>query len=154
MFGIDFSEILVIFGIALVVLGPEKLPKLAHTIGRWVGPCARHGAPVPRAARAGSRDTLQRYGPSTSTAALRTDRRRHSATADAGSAAGRRRRRPIAQRREAVRPPSPTPAHATAVAHPPVPAPHRRPPRSADEHRRRRWTRMSEEPETRCRKAR
>jgi len=37
MFGIDFSEILVIFGIALVVLGPEKLPKLAQTIGRWVG---------------------------------------------------------------------------------------------------------------------
>jgi len=37
MFGIDFSEILVIFGIALVVLGPEKLPKLANTIGRWIG---------------------------------------------------------------------------------------------------------------------
>jgi|SRR5665213_3292263 len=37
MFGIDFSEILVIFGIALVVLGPEKLPKLAATIGHWIG---------------------------------------------------------------------------------------------------------------------
>ena|ERR1700694_4223948 len=37
MFGIDFSEILVIFGIALVVLGPEKLPRLARTIGHWVG---------------------------------------------------------------------------------------------------------------------
>jgi sec-independent protein translocase protein TatB len=37
MFGIDFSEILVIFVIALIVLGPEKLPKLAQTIGRWVG---------------------------------------------------------------------------------------------------------------------
>jgi sec-independent protein translocase protein TatB len=37
MFGIDFSEILVIFLIALVVLGPEKLPKLAQTVGRWVG---------------------------------------------------------------------------------------------------------------------
>lgn len=37
MFGIDFSEIVVIFAIALVVLGPERLPKLAATIGRWVG---------------------------------------------------------------------------------------------------------------------
>jgi sec-independent protein translocase protein TatB len=37
MFGIDFSEILVIFGIALVVLGPEKLPRLARTVGKWVG---------------------------------------------------------------------------------------------------------------------
>jgi sec-independent protein translocase protein TatB len=37
MFGIDFSEILLIFGIALVVLGPERLPKLAHTVGRWIG---------------------------------------------------------------------------------------------------------------------
>jgi Tat protein translocase TatB subunit len=37
MFGIDFSEILVIFAIALVVLGPEKLPRLAATIGRWIG---------------------------------------------------------------------------------------------------------------------
>jgi sec-independent protein translocase protein TatB len=37
MFGIDFSEILVIFVIALVVLGPERLPKLAATIGKWLG---------------------------------------------------------------------------------------------------------------------
>jgi sec-independent protein translocase protein TatB len=37
MFGIDFSEILVIFAIALVVLGPQRLPKLAATIGRWLG---------------------------------------------------------------------------------------------------------------------
>jgi Tat protein translocase TatB subunit len=37
MFGIDFSEILVIFAIALVVLGPEKLPRLARTVGKWIG---------------------------------------------------------------------------------------------------------------------
>src|ERR1700722_6683012 len=37
MFGIDFSEILVIFGIALVVLGPEKLPRRARAVGRWIG---------------------------------------------------------------------------------------------------------------------
>ncbi|HEY1725201.1 MAG TPA: Sec-independent protein translocase protein TatB [Steroidobacteraceae bacterium] len=37
MFGVDFSEIVVIFVIALVVLGPEKLPRLARTVGRWIG---------------------------------------------------------------------------------------------------------------------
>jgi sec-independent protein translocase protein TatB len=37
MFDIGFSEIVVIFGLALVVLGPDKLPKVAATIGRWVG---------------------------------------------------------------------------------------------------------------------
>jgi sec-independent protein translocase protein TatB len=37
MFEIGFSEILLIFGLALVVLGPEKLPRLAANVGRWVG---------------------------------------------------------------------------------------------------------------------
>jgi len=37
MFEVGWSEYLVIFGLALVVLGPEKLPKLAASIGRWVG---------------------------------------------------------------------------------------------------------------------
>jgi sec-independent protein translocase protein TatB len=33
----DFGEILVIGGVALVVLGPERLPATARTIGQWVG---------------------------------------------------------------------------------------------------------------------
>src|SRR6187549_1341693 len=37
MFEVGFSELLLIFAIALVVLGPEKLPKLAAQVGRWVG---------------------------------------------------------------------------------------------------------------------
>jgi sec-independent protein translocase protein TatB len=37
MFEVGFSEILVIFVLALVVLGPEKLPKVAAQVGRWVG---------------------------------------------------------------------------------------------------------------------
>ena len=37
MFDIGFSEIVVIFGLALVVLGPDKLPKIAQTVGRWAG---------------------------------------------------------------------------------------------------------------------
>ncbi len=34
MFGIGFTEIVVILVIALIVLGPEKLPELAKALGR------------------------------------------------------------------------------------------------------------------------
>ncbi len=37
MFEVGFTEILLICGLALIVLGPERLPKLASQIGRWVG---------------------------------------------------------------------------------------------------------------------
>ena len=37
MLDVGFSEVLLIFVIALVVLGPEKLPRLASQVGRWVG---------------------------------------------------------------------------------------------------------------------
>ncbi len=34
---LDFSEILLIGGVALVVLGPERLPQAARTMGQWMG---------------------------------------------------------------------------------------------------------------------
>jgi sec-independent protein translocase protein TatB len=37
MLDVGFSEILVIFVLALVVLGPEKLPRVASQVGRWIG---------------------------------------------------------------------------------------------------------------------
>jgi Tat protein translocase TatB subunit len=37
MFEVGFTEIILILGIALLVLGPEKLPKLASQVGRWAG---------------------------------------------------------------------------------------------------------------------
>jgi sec-independent protein translocase protein TatB len=37
MFDIGFSEVLLIFVIALIVLGPEKLPRAASQVGRWIG---------------------------------------------------------------------------------------------------------------------
>ncbi len=37
MFEVGFSELLLIMGLALLVLGPEKLPKVVGEIGRWMG---------------------------------------------------------------------------------------------------------------------
>ncbi|WP_428310830.1 Sec-independent protein translocase protein TatB [Hydrocarboniphaga sp.] len=37
MFDISFSELALCFVVALVVLGPERLPKLARTLGLWSG---------------------------------------------------------------------------------------------------------------------
>lgn len=37
MFGIGFSELLVIFAVALIVVGPTKLPDLARALGRGYG---------------------------------------------------------------------------------------------------------------------
>jgi sec-independent protein translocase protein TatB len=42
MFGVDFSEILVIMVVALIVLGPERLPKVARTMGEWWGRMQRY----------------------------------------------------------------------------------------------------------------
>ena len=37
MFDISFGELALCFLVALVVLGPERLPKVARTVGRWAG---------------------------------------------------------------------------------------------------------------------
>lgn len=37
MFEVGFSELLVIFALALIVLGPERLPRLVSQVGRWMG---------------------------------------------------------------------------------------------------------------------
>jgi sec-independent protein translocase protein TatB len=45
MFGIGYSELLVIGIIALVVIGPKDLPRVMREVGRWVGKAqgmARH----------------------------------------------------------------------------------------------------------------
>ena len=46
MFDIGFSELLVIGIIALVVIGPEKLPRVARTVGHLAGRLQRYVADV------------------------------------------------------------------------------------------------------------
>ncbi|MDD2833796.1 MAG: Sec-independent protein translocase protein TatB [Methylotenera sp.] len=46
MFDIAFSELLVIVVIALVVIGPEKLPKVARTLGTIVGRMQRYATQI------------------------------------------------------------------------------------------------------------
>ena len=41
MFDVGFWELALIFMLGLIVLGPEKLPRIAAQIGRWVGRARR-----------------------------------------------------------------------------------------------------------------
>src|SRR4051812_26092672 len=41
MFDIGFTELMVIALVALIVLGPERLPEVARTLGRWAGRAQR-----------------------------------------------------------------------------------------------------------------
>ena len=41
MFDVSFWELVLVFVIGLLVLGPERLPKVATQIGRWVGRARR-----------------------------------------------------------------------------------------------------------------
>ena len=42
MFDISFSEVLVIAAVALIVIGPERLPKVARTLGHLLGRAQRY----------------------------------------------------------------------------------------------------------------
>jgi len=45
MFDVGFWELVILFGLGLMVLGPERLPRVANQLGRWVGQArnmARH----------------------------------------------------------------------------------------------------------------
>jgi len=41
MFDIGFAEVMLFFIIALLVVGPERLPRLARTVGLWIGKARR-----------------------------------------------------------------------------------------------------------------
>jgi sec-independent protein translocase protein TatB len=46
MFDIGFSELMVIGVVALIVIGPEKLPRMARTVGHLAGRLQRYVADV------------------------------------------------------------------------------------------------------------
>jgi sec-independent protein translocase protein TatB len=46
VFDVSFSELLVIAVVALLVIGPEKLPKVARTVGAFTGRMQRYVAQV------------------------------------------------------------------------------------------------------------
>lgn len=48
MFGLGFGEMLLILAVALVVIGPKKLPGLARTLGRGVAEFRRHADDIQR----------------------------------------------------------------------------------------------------------
>ena len=41
MFDIGFWELVILFGLGLIVLGPERLPKVANQLGNWAGQARR-----------------------------------------------------------------------------------------------------------------
>ena len=41
MFDIGFWELIILFGLGLIILGPERLPKVAMQIGNWAGQARR-----------------------------------------------------------------------------------------------------------------
>ena len=41
MFGIGMSELLIILGLALILIGPRKLPELARSLGKTMGELRR-----------------------------------------------------------------------------------------------------------------
>jgi len=41
MFDVGFWELVILFGLGLMVLGPERMPKVAAKVGRWAGQARR-----------------------------------------------------------------------------------------------------------------
>lgn len=41
MFGISFGELLLMGAVALMIVGPNRLPKMLGTLGRWIGKLRR-----------------------------------------------------------------------------------------------------------------
>lgn len=64
MFGIGLPELILICVIALIVVGPQKLPELARTLGRTLGEFKRVADDVKRTITAEMQEEMNRpYNP-------------------------------------------------------------------------------------------
>ena len=48
MFDVGFWELILIFGVGLMILGPERMPRVAAQIGKWVGRARRTASELRR----------------------------------------------------------------------------------------------------------
>lgn len=56
MFDLNFTELLVVALVAIVVVGPKELPQLMRTVGNWVGKVKRMGRDFQRQLNEAVRD--------------------------------------------------------------------------------------------------
>jgi sec-independent protein translocase protein TatB len=63
MLGVGLPELVLIAGVALVVVGPERLPRLMRELGRWYGQLRRAADELRRAftLEADRQDAAERY---------------------------------------------------------------------------------------------
>ncbi len=48
MFDVGFWELVLIFGVGLMILGPERMPRVASQLGRWIGRARRTASSLRR----------------------------------------------------------------------------------------------------------
>ena len=83
MFDLDFSKIAVVSAVALVVIGPERLPTVARTMGTMIGKARRYISDVKAEVnRTMELDELKKMKESMESAARDVEQSVHTASAD------------------------------------------------------------------------
>ena len=131
MFGISFSELLLVGLVALVVLGPERLPGAARTAGLWIGRLKRSFNSIKQEVeREIGADEIRRQLHNEHILSMEQDARRilnpHSVTPDPATTPGSEPVPPVAAEPAPVAPVAPVPPVTPGVT--PEPAPVTPPP--------------------------
>ena len=102
MFGIGFSEMLVIMAIALVVIGPKKLPDIARALGRGLSEFKKAMNDVQQTIAESAKETARQNPPDKSSyiEQMLAERKKNAASGeDAGAGGGRSTPRSLRRRR-------------------------------------------------------